>query len=78
MTYVDIPPRGKDEKRRSVLTLEKKMKFVALVILTLGLAQGCTSIVDEECNNSSSVEVEEGCPSSRDHFPRRRQGSGTW
>ena len=54
------------------------MKFVALVILTLGLAQGCTFIVDEECNNSSSVQVEEGCPSSRDHFPRRRQGSGTW
>lgn len=47
--------------------------------LTLGLAQGCTNVVYEDgCNNPSSVQVEEGCPSSRDHFPRRRQGPGTW
>ena len=56
----------------------RRLIVVMTLGLTLGLVQGCTNVIDEECNNSASVQTEEGCPSSRDKFPDRRQGSGTW
>lgn len=59
-----------------------KVNLTALTLLGLLGLGGCAGMqVQDACtvNNQGAV-VEEGhdCRSSRDRFPRRRQGSGTW